>query len=1164
MGIRVALNHVTKYTYGRDVTLLPHTIRLRPAPHARTPIVAYSMRVEPTDQFFNWQQDPYSNYAARVVFTKPASELTVTVDLVADLTAINPFDFFLEESAQTFPFVYDEVTRRELAPYLETLPAGPKLSALVEEERRSGVRTVDYLVGLNRRVSELVRYIIRMEPGVQAPEETLTLGSGSCRDSAWLLVQLCRRLGLAARFASGYLIQLVADEKPIEGPEGPVADFTDLHAWTEVYVPGAGWIGLDPTSGLLAAEGHIPLACTADPQSAAPITGSFSWTKRDEDDKIEEGFEFKMSVTRIVETPRVTKPYTEEQWAAIDGMGRRVDADLREWDVRLTMGGEPTFVGIDDRDAAEWNTEALGHRKRLRAVDLLKRLRDRFGPQGLLHFGQGKWYPGESLPRWHYGCYWRRDGEPIWTDPGLVAEENIAYGYTSTDSARFITLLAEILGVDPKYAIPGYEDAWYYMWRERRLPANVDPLKSNLEDAEERVRLARVFEQKLGSVVGHALPLRRAFGPGSPWETGPWFLRKEHLYLIPGDSPMGFRLPLDSLPWEDPEHRQFMEPRDPFSPRGPLPPRFQGQGTPGDRRLGPDRGKNFPIGGRFGTEPTGNGQFAQGELPPRGVRRNPLPSLNGEPLSHFVVRTALCVEPREGRMHVFMPPARYTEDYLDLVAAVEETASLLKIPVRIEGYRPPSDPRLNHFALTPDPGVIEANMHPAHSWDEAVHITTTLYEEAKQARLCTEKFMLDGRHTGTGGGNHVVLGGSTPADSPLLRRPDLLKSLLTFWNNHPSLSYLFSGLFIGPTSQHPRVDEARHDALRELELAFAQVPVGRPDKVPAWLVDRLFRHLLTDATGNTHRTEFCIDKLFSPDSAEGRRGLLELRSFEMPPHARMSCAQQLLLRGLIAWFWRKPYEQKLVRWGTSLHDKFMLPHFVEEDFRDALDEIRDRGGYSLDPAWFAPHVEFRFPRLGEVTSRGVNLELRTAIEPWHVLGEENGGGGTARYVDSSVERLQVRVRGLTDPRHIVTCNGRRVPLHPTGTRGEFVAGVRFRAWQPPSCLHPTIPVHSPLVFDVLDTWNDRSIGGCTYHVVHPGGRAHETLPVNALEAESRRIARFFAFGHSPGPVSVPPEEPNPDFPMTLDLRQPEPVRYNPPASEIRPVSVGRAGVLAVE
>jgi uncharacterized protein (DUF2126 family)/transglutaminase-like putative cysteine protease len=1153
MGIRVALHHVTKYTYDRPVALQPHVVRLRPAPHARTPVPSYSLNIQPSPHFLNWQQDPYSNYLARLVFPNLATELVVTVDLIADLSPINPFDFFVEEYAEQYPFQYDATLARELVPYLETLRPGPRLQELIAGARRTGVQMNDYLVALNRTVQKHVAYVIRMEPGVQTPEETLDKGRGSCRDSAWLLVQLARHLGLAARFVSGYLIQLVADEKPLEGPEGPLADFTDLHAWAEVYVPGAGWVGLDPTSGLMAAEGHIPLACTADPQSAAPVTGSYSWTKRDEDDKVEEGFEFHMSVKRIGETPRVTKPYTEPQWDAINALGKRIDHDLREWDVRLTMGGEPTFVSIDDRDAPEWNMAALGPQKRKQGVTLLKRLRDKFAPGALLHYGQGKWYPGEQLPRWAFGCYWRRDGEPIWLDPQLIADEDRAYGFGANDAAQFAATLAETLGVDPKYAIPGYEDAWYYMWKERRLPANVDPLNSKLETPEDRARLAKIFEQKLGSVVGTILPLRKAFGPGSAWQSGPWFLRTEHLFLIPGDSPMGYRLPLDSLPWEDPSARQFMEERDPFAPRGPLPIRVGPAVPAGLARSAPD--SPLDVWGR----PT-DARIAEA----RG-RQFPAPmSSNGTADSYAqnVVRTAFCVEPRNGVLHVFMPPARFVEDYLELVSAIESTAAKLDRPVLIEGYKPPHDHRVNHFSITPDPGVIEANMHPADTWDELVHITTTLYEEARQSRLCTEKFMLDGRHTGTGGGNHVVLGGPTPADSPLLRRPDLLKSLVGFWNNHPSLSYLFSGLFIGPTSQHPRVDEARHDALRELEIAFGQVGADRTP--PAWLVDRLFRHLLTDLTGNTHRAEFCIDKLYSPDSNDGRRGLLELRSFEMPPHARMSCAQQLLMRSLVAWFWRKPYEQKLVRWGTALHDKFMLPHFVAADFGDALDELRTYGGYPLEAAWFSPHVEFRFPVLGTVTNRGVNLELRTAIEPWHVLGEEAGAGGASRYVDSSVERVQVKVRGLTDPRHVVTCNGRRVPLHPTGTNGEFIAGVRYRAWQPPSCLHPTIPVHAPLVFDLLDTWNDRSIGGCTYHVAHQGGLSPENFPVNAPAAESRRIARFFAFGHTPGPVSVPPHEPDAEFPFTLDLRRPEPVQYRPPAPTPRAVPIDRAAASVVE
>ncbi|HEY1192065.1 MAG TPA: transglutaminase family protein, partial [Gemmata sp.] len=635
MGIRVALQHVTKYTYDRPVMLMPHVVRLRPAPHARTPVPSYSLRVEPAEQFLNWQQDPYSNYLARLVFPKPAKELVVTVDLVADLTPINPFDFFIEEYAKDYPFKYDETLTRELVPYLETLPAGPRLQKLIDGERRTGVKMNDYLVSLNRLVQQQVEYVIRMEPGVQAPEETLELGRGSCRDSAWLLVQLARHLGLAARFVSGYLIQLVADEKPLDGPAGPSVDFTDLHAWAEIYLPGAGWVGLDPTSGLMTAEGHIPLACTADPQSAAPVTGSFSWAKRDEDDKVEEGFEFHMSVARLDEAPRVTKPYTEPQWDAINALGTRIDADLREWDVRLTMGGEPTFVSVDERDAPEWNITALGTQKRKQGVALLKRLRDKFGPGGLLHYGQGKWYPGEQLPRWAFTCYWRFDGAPIWVNPALTADEDRNYGFGAADAARFAATLADVLGADPKHALPGYEDAWYYMWKERRLPANVDPLNSKLDDPEERARLAKVFEQKLGSAVGTVLPLRRAFGPGSKWETGPWFLRKEHLYLIPGDSPMGYRLPLDSLPWEEPSARQFMEPRDPFAERGPLPPRPVGPAVPaGLARTAP--GSVFDVWGRLHDPRALDG---------RG--RAPLPSPNGTGAPAWaasVVRTARCVE----------------------------------------------------------------------------------------------------------------------------------------------------------------------------------------------------------------------------------------------------------------------------------------------------------------------------------------------------------------------------------------------------------------------------------------------------------------------------------------------------------------------------------------
>ena len=1133
MSIHVALNHVTHYRYDRPVNLGPQVVRLRPAPHSRTRILSYSMRVEPATHFINWQQDPQSNYLARLVFPDKTTSLRIEVDLVAEMSVLNPFDFFLEPSAEHFPFDYDPSLAHELAPYRlksELTPAFARYLAGIPREKK---QTTNFLVELNQKLQKDIAYLIRMEPGVQTPEHTLVHTSGSCRDTGWLLVQLLRHLGFAARFVSGYLIQLKPDVKSLDGPSGSEVDFTDLHAWCEVYLPGAGWIGLDPTSGLLAGEGHIPLACSPDPTSAAPVTGLI--------DDCETEFEHHMKVTRVWEAPRVTLPYSDEQWAEIEALGHRVDEDLRRNDVRLTQGGEPTFVSVDDRDGAEWNTEALGPTKRLRSAELMERLRAKYGDGGLLHYGQGKWYPGEQLPRWSLNLFWRKDREPVWTHPELFADEHKDYGVTDVQARLFLKGVARRLALETQYVFPAYEDTWYYLWRERKLPGNVDPFDARLADPLERERIRKVFSQGLEKVVGHVLPVARQHGGPARWQTGPWFLRSERCYLIPGDSAMGYRLPLDSQPWASDTDMPWVHAPDPTQPFAALPPyqrlRFPsqfGQAAPG--RTAVPAG-SFADRSRAALRHSGFGQLDEEPA------ASPAPELRTPQRfesAGWVTRTALCAEPRGGRLYVFMPPTSALEDYLELVAAVEDTALEMKLPLVLEGYEPPRDPRLSTLRVTPDPGVIEVNIHPAHSWEELVEQTTHLYQAAHETRLSTEKFMLDGRHTGTGGGNHFVLGGATVADSPFLRRPDLLASMIAYWHNHPALSYLFSGLFIGPTSQAPRIDEARNDSVYEIEIAFAelqrQAALG-PTACPPWMIDRLLRNLLIDVSGNTHRAEFCIDKLYSPDGPTGRLGLLEMRAFEMPPHARMSLTQQLLMRSLISRFWQHPYRpSRLKRWGTELHDRFMLPHFVWEDLCDVVEELNDFG-YAMKAEWFAPHLDFRFPRLGEFGARGVDVELRLALEPWHVMGEEGAAGGTVRFVDSSVERLQLHVTGLVGDRHLLTCNGRVLPLQPTGRVGEFVGAVRYRAWNAASSLHPTIGVHAPLTFDLVDGWMKRSMGGCQYHVSHPGGRNYSTFPVNAYEAEARRLARFFRLGHTPGEMRIPREERNPDFPFTLDLRR---------------------------
>ncbi|MBL9022035.1 MAG: transglutaminase family protein [Myxococcales bacterium] len=1077
--MRLLVTHRSRYRYPTPAALGPHVVRLRPATHAKAKIETYALTVEQPCAL-RWQQDPAGNHLARLSFRagERIPALDVTVEMAVDVRPVNPFDFFVDPRCELAPFEYPDALARDLVPYLDrndtVMIGAERLAAFLADLPTEGP-TVDLVVALNQAVNRRVRYVIREELGIYSPEETLTRGEASCRDSALLLVAALRSRGLAARFVSGYLIQLTDEGMIPDEPRGVSRDVVDLHAWAEVYLPGAGWVGLDATSGLLCGEGHIPLACTARPAAAAPIEGT--------SDVVASEVTFEMRVARLGHEPRPTTPYTEEVWTSLLAAGDHVDEALVHAGLELTLGGEPTFTSRLHPEKPEWNGAAMGETKLAQALTLASALKKRLAPGGVVLHGFGKHYPGESLPRFALDVIARRDGT------SLAGDEAPVGGATPPLSATeaLVRAVATRLGLDASLAQPAFEDPWHFLGEEARLPVGVDPHQSDLGSPEERRRLALVLDRGLKTPVGWVLPLAPLTVGG--WAGAKWSFRRERLYLIPGDSPIGLRLPLGSI--------EGLGPLDPVEEPW--------DGPPDPRRTDDDQTKQAPLPGSV-----------RPALPPG-------------------IRTALCVEPRAGALGVFLPPLPSAARFCELVRAIGEAARSIDVRVRFEGYSPPKSAELFHFAITPDPGVVEVNIPPTRTCRDHSVLMDAVFEAALASGLSAEKYQLDGRQAGSGGGHHITLGGPTPLASPFLRRPDILASLLTFIQHHPSLSYLFNGLFVGPTSQSPRVDEARHDALYELEIAMARAfePTEAP---PPWLADALFRHLLVDLTGNTHRAEVCIDKLFDPQTAHGRQGLVELRAFEMPPHARMTLAQVALVRALVASFAREPYRRPLARWGSLLHDRFLLPTWLWRDFEDVLAHL-ERAGLALPRDAYRVFLELRCPVIGTLSIGEVTLELRNAIEPWNVLGEELTATGTARFVDSSMERVELRATGLVPERHRIIVNGLDLPMRPTGEAGDLVGGVRFRAWAPAHSLHPHLGVHHPLRFELLDTWGRRSLGACAYHVWHPEGRAFDVPPLTRFEASARRAQRFTIEGPSLRPVRATASAPHPEAPYTVDLRR---------------------------
>lgn len=1150
MTTRIALTHCFESRYPRRVTLPTHWLRLRPAPHTKAEISAYSLKIDTEAHFLNWLRDPFENHLARLDLPEPVSALKLTVDLVADLSPVNPFEFLTEVYAANYPFEYPEQLRKELKPYLHLPEPGPRLADFFGGLGREPAYIVESLGQITGYVHRGLAISGQARPGAVNADAVLARGSGSPWEAAWLLVLCLRHLGLAARFTSGYRVFLAPASSPIHawsenspaGSDPGFADSASLHAWAEVFLPGGGWIGLDPSAGIFTHEGYLPLAATPDPLRARP------WVAETFDDQeplavvtplqVHES----LRIRRLLPAP-APAPYTEAQWRDIQALGKLVDEQLRVEKLELAMAPSACFTAWNS-GAPEWST-VVGPAQRNAAEDLIARLRLGLAPGGVLHEGQGEWFSGEPLPRWRLNCYFRADGQAIWRhskllgavqldgDPkGTSPSATLPQGFgarlrwpadnagrelaDAADAERFARALARALGVSADSLMPAHEDPLYDLWLNRRH-IQFEPPAEVLRNPIQRRALAAKLSKTSQAPVGFALPLRWDHLAGR-WSTGTWNLRRSGLYLMPGASAMGYRLPLDGLPAGDDAPHAIDPERCPFEER-PLLPEIYGELS---ARLT-----------RFIPHPAPP-DAADPDLPPAKPPR-----------------TALCVEVREGRLAVFLPPLTHLEHWLDLVATVEAAAEAAGLPVLLEGYEPPEDCRLRRLTIEPDAGILRIVLPASDSSEELSVRLATIYREAEASGLRAERVAGDGRRLPPGGNAEIVLGGTSPTASPFLVRPQLLHSLIAYWQQHPSLSYFFAGQRIGPSGIAPRPDEGRDDALYELDIALARMPL---DEVPGpWVPDRALRHLLADPAGDIRKAEIRIDQLYSPDRSSARQGLVGIRSFETAPDARLATVQALLLRALVAYLGRRPADPRLADFGPDLHDRYLLPGPLWEDLREVVRDL-GRAGLPVQAEWFEPFRAQRFPVLGRLRIGDAGLELRSAHEPWPVLSEEVTAGGVTRFIDSANQRVQVEIAGFLPHRHVLACNGHRVPMQPTRARGRFFAGVRYKAWTPISTQHPRVPPVHSLVFDLLDARSGEVLGGCTWFPARPDLYGTVAAPPPEPDSDdspsSRKPrwrpqpaalppwspgGRFLEFGSGARHLPIPEEGPRTRFPCLLDL-----------------------------